>query len=123
MMKEDEVREKFKMVSDQYHLLRNQVSNLDDKKRKEENQALIGKYFKFHNSYGSGEKWWLYAKVVYADSHYVHTIAIQTLPGEGIELKQHSIPYHLSGYTPCKKSEFDRAYKAALKKIREDVGY
>lgn len=39
----------------------------ETRKRVAENRALIGKFFKYRNSYGSGEKWWLYVAVTGVD--------------------------------------------------------
>ena len=36
---------------------------MEQEKAKAERRLLIGRYFKYHNSYGDDERWWLYATV------------------------------------------------------------
>lgn len=43
--------------------IRERIHDLDAAERKKVNRPLRGKCFKYRNSYGSGDGWWLYVKV------------------------------------------------------------
>ena len=41
-----------------------ELNEIEAKERDEKNALVVGKCYKYRNSYGSGKKWWLYTKVL-----------------------------------------------------------
>ena len=88
------------------------------KERDAANRAVIGKTFKFSNSYGSGSRWWLYTRVTDVKDGNIVAFQFETDSLGEIHIKPSTIRMQISdGYLPIKKSEFDRAWKAVARKI------
>jgi hypothetical protein len=63
MNKEEIVRKKYEKV-------RKQLDEIESNKEIKENNKLVGKCFKYLNSYSSpSEKWWLYKKIIKGDKN------------------------------------------------------
>ena len=91
-----------------------------------ENTKLIGKYFKFKNSYGAGKKWWLYKKIVAANTDSVTTISAEKDNDESISIQTDNrsatgFKAKNSGYTPITKREFSQKFKKLLAEVNELV--
>lgn len=52
--------------------LRAERDNIERETRLKDAQKLLGKCFRFRNGYGSGDKWWLYYKVISIDLDGIH---------------------------------------------------
>ena len=122
----EQIKAKLKEKGEDYHKdtksLREERDKLLTEIENEEGKKLVGKCFKFRNSYGSGEKWWLYSKIVGADSEWVNTLELQKLPFSGIEIKLNKISKSLfenGVYTSITKKEFNNVYKRFIKKIED----
>jgi hypothetical protein len=62
---------------------RHELSDITDKETEAKTKALVGECFRFRNSYGSGEKWWLYRIVTGVNGRNVYTFEFQkTANGE-----------------------------------------
>jgi len=88
----------------------------------EENKLLLGKCFKFRNSYGSGEKWWLYKKIVSVGAWDATTISAQDCGNGSIEITKdnHSASSYKKGgyYIEISLEEFNKNFEEILKRIR-----
>lgn len=86
----------------------------------ENNQKMIGKCFKFRNSYGSGGDWWFYIQVLGINSEgYLVCISAEHCSDNKIQIEQ-SIRYSSSfskEYLPITEEEFEKAFE----KILEDL--
>ncbi len=75
-----------------------------------------GKYFKYHNSYGGNEKWWLYVYCsgVSEDARFICS-TFQVTPMGLIEIETHSEKGEWLFQIPIKKAEYNKA----LLKVKE----
>lgn len=99
------------------------LSRMQDERRRAENAALVGKTFKYRNSYSCPEKasdyWWLYAKVTKMDTD--GTLSLFTFETDKcgrirIELFHHR--YGLdSSYVPISAAEYRKALKALKARV------
>lgn len=91
----------------------------------ETNKKLLGKCFKYHNSYNNVDKWWLYLKIVSYDSISVFIIQIEKIDNE-IECKMSSLSpsnfNRLSNYIPISNEEFDLTFKTLHDKLLKVSG-
>lgn len=104
---------------EQLHALRAQVEAHDNAKRKAEHERLLGRCFKYRNSYGDGGSWWLYIKVVAIGDYWPYALKFQTcVRGEYTEFRLEvrdlitGLPANGrdgSGYIEIPRSEFDDA--------------
>ena len=91
---------------------------IEDQKRLSENLLLVGKCYKVKNSYGSGDSWWLYRKVVSLSEHYnLNTLEFQTDIYGKIQIEE-SDAYNLyDGHIEISQEEFYNAWKDLDKTI------
>lgn len=87
-----------------------------------QNAALVGRTFKFRNSYGGcdeSEKWWLYGKVIDIKDGGLLMFRFQTDNNGRIEIEpaQYKVGIADSGYQEIPEKEFDRAWAALLIKV------
>ena len=97
------------------------IWGIQAKRRAEENRPLLGKCFKYRNSYGGDrEKWWLYIKVTKVSARgEMSGLQFQTDCHNKLEIEfAHRIPINLSGgYVPITQGEFNRALRAVQKRV------
>lgn len=82
-----------------------------------ENEAacreLIGKCFRFCNSYGSGDDWWLYVKIIDVEDGNLIAHRFETCSHGTMQAQPRTAlwPHNLeSGYTEIDASEFNAAW-------------
>lgn len=97
---------------------------LEAKQRADENVKLIGKCFKYRNSYscpnGDANKWWLYVKVTKVTSRgEMNAFQFQTDIYGKLEIEaDHRVPLSFSGgYMPITAGEFNKAWRAVQKRV------
>ena len=94
------------------------LRRIRDAETKAESQALIGKHFKYHNSYGSSRpQWWLYAKVVKVGRYHPLAFVFQTDCDGKVEIEMDKRFSASSGYIEIKESEFNTAWRRVQKRI------
>lgn len=91
-------------------------------------RKLVGKCFRFTNSYGSGEKWPLYARILSFDEKAMTYLAVhfQNTTRQRIEIEyrhEYNFEQHArfgveSGWIPVSNEEYERE----LKKLLDFVG-
>jgi hypothetical protein len=91
--------------------------------------ALVGKCFKFRNSYGSGEKWWLYVRILrlHKDSLTYDTVQFQNTSRSNIEIEYRQQwnfqqGNHFSvqnGWEEITFEEYDLERKQLLRRVKE----
>lgn len=102
----------------EFNRVRAQIDAIDEAADRKKNAVLVGQCFKYHNSYGSGEKWWLYVQVVSIDCRWVKVNSFQD-DGQGrIEFEYQrthmGTQFTNGGYQRIPFGEFYAAYGAAL---------
>lgn len=102
--------------------LQNQKYKIENAERRKANSKLIGKTFRYRNSYGgTGRDWWLYARVIKIDQYGSPVcFRFQTDCDGKIEIDQnYSAPYTLNGgYQEITKTEFRKAWRVVKNKIK-----
>jgi len=92
--------------------IRGQLNKIEDKRRKEANSPLLGKCFKYSNSYGGDKRWWLYLKITKA-GYWLEGWSFQRPTDGRMEVKvEKCMMSILGGYVEISQSEFDRAWTA-----------
>ena len=84
--------------------------------RKKRFSKLLGRCFKYRNSYGSDSKWWLYAKVTGDDGYWPRTFSFQVTDRQEVGFKNNDQSSHIGGdsWTPISATEFRKELKKAL---------
>lgn len=93
-------------------------NKIEEQINKAELEKYVGRCFKFRNSHGSGDKWWLYYKVIsIAEFRDVKVITIQDVPDSNLEMNIQTIHSGmLQQEIPC--HEFDEVFKKSMAKFR-----
>lgn len=88
------------------------------------NLALIGKSFRYRNSYSCPEKpsdyFWLYLRVMSVEGLTINCLTFQTDNRGRVEIDTRHQKYSgglSDGYRPITKGQFDRAWRALQKRI------
>lgn len=100
------------------------VESANENRRIErENKKLIGTYWKYSNSYGSGEKWWIYSKIIGVDGATLKKINYQlTTHNKADIIEQDQTSYSGRqgmdrGWTKITYREFTKGTNIVLKKL------
>lgn len=97
----------------QINKLRERLWAIEVAERQHENDKLVGKFFRYHDSYGGGKKqWWIYYKVVKSsDGMYVKTFYFYIDP----ETTSATVGYEETPVslltTRCREETFRNAWK------------
>lgn len=96
-------------------LANDRLAEIQNAERYARNKALLGKAFKYRNSYSCPEKrgnyWWLYAKVVKVDQDgHLMVFMFQTDKYGNVDIKPSEHRYHMDDYTGISASEFHKAW-------------
>ena len=128
----DKRQERINILDKQLKELKKEECPLIDERNKlqeqidtENNIPLIGKCFQFRNSYGSGENWWLYAKVVSCDNWGAEVINIQkdNVGNITCRTETHSASTYKERnyYTPISNKEFKKNFDRLMKELKQNV--
>jgi len=100
------------------------ISKIETEKRRKAHAKLVGRSYRYRNSYSCPEKpsdyWWMYTKVTSMDDDgYLRGLQFQVDRDGNIMIEfAHYLYHHLNGgYEPIKTVEFDRAWEAMVEKI------
>lgn len=95
-----------------------ELNALRENERKAQHKLLLGKCFRFRNSYGSGEQWWLYARVDGVGGHWPMVFTFQVTSQDEIIVKCKDSS-HVGGdsWFPITRREFDREWAKVQKRI------
>lgn len=108
--------------------LRQQKDRLEDAERIADADALIGRCFKYRNSYSCPSKpsdyWWLYAKIVGRDRRGMVTVVTAERDRDGqprLHRDTWNYPHSFvrkdglaTGYVPITEAEFTRGWNAVI---------
>jgi hypothetical protein len=83
-----------------------------------ENRKLIGKCFKYRNRYSSGSSWWLYLKVISADTSGVKVFQFETDEYGKVEIEiTHARVHPDRGDIAITARQFNSAWKQTLARL------
>jgi len=90
------------------------LNKLEEAMERAKFTKLIGKAFKYRNSYGHGESWWLYALITSVDGYFPKCIQFQKdCDGKTTIEIDHVMgpqPFEGSGWETIELEEFSRAW-------------
>lgn len=101
--------------------LRDEIDRIDRAEQERERKKLIGKCFKYRNSYSMPQKdsdyWPIYVKVVGADGYRCRAFTFQTDKDGKIKIEPQDYFSARDGYKPITAAEFNREWKALKARI------
>lgn len=101
--------------------LRSQLDAIEESEATKFSKPLVGQCFKYHNSYGHGEKWWLYAQIVEADGRWVKVISFQDDRQGRIEFENNKAhmanQFAAGGYQRISRDEYQSAYTSLILRL------
>ena len=101
----------------QINKLRAELGPLEEAQKQEQNSKYVGRCFKFNNSYGSGERWYLYARIIDAGDYWPTGVTFQHTSSDTIEIRTDKGMTSLESWEEISLAE----YQAAWKQIMADV--
>lgn len=106
-----------KQMREQFNLLRDKLDEISAKRKREENQKLVGQCFKYHNTYGGGPKWWLYVRILETSDPYPYATTFQKTSMGILEVKTKDYFSGGSSYVSIPRAEYDAAWENFKKEI------
>lgn len=91
-----------------------QISHIERRERGKTNSLLVGKCFKFLNSYGSGDKWWLYARITKAGEYWPEAMKFQITSMKEAKVEVEDTFTGTDGYIEISREEYDAAWQSFL---------
>lgn len=108
-------------LRDQIAPLRANLERIEDAERKAQSVALVGRCFKYRNSYscpqGPKDYWWLYVKVVGIGEHWPVSMEFETDRDGKIEIRTRECFSRFEGHDEIKPSEFNAAWRSLQKRV------
>lgn len=106
--------------------IRKRIQNAENRVKAAEARKLVGKCFRYRNTYGSGRaSWWLYYRIDRADSiGGVHGLKFQVIPGGRYRMAKIEIEVndYLCSFPDMNYHEITgRQFGAALRKMQQTV--
>lgn len=116
----DRIEELKKIVAAGY-AARDELADLENADATLRNSQMIGKCQKFSNSYGSGDRWWLYRRILSVDGNQCACFRFQTTSSGLMEIQARECEYigGVNEWHDIDESEFNAAWdsmKAALRR-------
>lgn len=106
-----------------YKEARAEWDKIENKEKREQALALVGKCFKYRNSYGAGEKrdWWLYAIITGVKYAWPEAFEFEMDCNGEIRITRKSHIFLNNGWTEIHKSVFLREWRKLNQKITSMV--
>ena len=120
-----EIEKQEQLYQIEYNKFRDMVYEEEEEKLKPYAKTFLGKCYKFENSYGSGDKWWLYLKVHNVEDTSLYCISLQKANNNTIEIKpdeykcvwNYENPF--KGYIEITKEEFEEQKENFIKEVNK----
>lgn len=95
------------------------LREIEDRERDERNARLVGKCLRYRNSYGDGESWWMYCRVLRVEDGNVITHEFQTTCRDEIEIKPSRRHFFgmSDGWRLIEEAEFDDEWRALQARV------
>lgn len=87
-MKLKEIEKKMNRLYAELEPLKKQKDKLTEARAQRENAKLVDKCFVYQNSYGGGDNWNMYFKVLKVKGSWIEYVSIQKTPHGKIEIKR-----------------------------------
>ena len=97
---------------------RNVIWEAEAREKAEAARPFVGRAFRYRNSYGGDEGWWLYALAISTGGATIHIIEVEEDCYGRLEIKEdtwHERP--LDGYREIPLTEFHEQYLRGIKKL------
>lgn len=111
MDRKNEIRAQIKPLLDE-------LNRLEREEKQHETKGLIGRCFKYHNSYScpksDDDKWWIYQRITGVDSGRLHATSFQIDINGKIEIEASDIFNSVSGWQEISESEYQNAWAVTL---------
>lgn len=102
----------------QFDEARYELDRIERAERRKQHKALVGKCYKYRNSYGSDRpKWWLYAKVVKVGDYWPEAITFQRTSLDIFEVSDNKTFTASGSYEEISRQEFARAWREFLRAL------
>ena len=112
-------KEKLQAIVAKGYVARKELNEIEEKENTKKNLPLVGRCFKFKNSYGSGDSWWLYSEVLGIEGNYFKYLTFQECSGGKITVELREYGYDSLQQTEITKQEFDKRFRLLLDKLEE----
>ena len=97
---------------------RNELSEIEDKRHAKEALKHVGKCYRYRNSSGPDDHWWLYMKAIGTDGRYLVTFAFEKcLSNNEWRIKHGGTDLFLSGYSEITEGEFNKQWAKCLAEL------
>ena len=98
---------------------RDKLDAIEKKEKEKTIRPLVGKCFKYRNSYGSDENWWLYKKILsISDRAWLNAFMFQKTSRGNWEIHFNETYISLlDGYISISEEEFNQAWKECLNEL------
>lgn len=103
--------------------LQKEAEPLEESLRREQLIHFVGKCFKYRNSYGSGEEWWLYTRVLDYKDGQLRMFRFQRDCYGRFDFEPDHRGSETSLRVPITRGEFERRLTAELDRCRKDADY
>ncbi len=110
-------KERLQAIAKKGSEARRELHDIKEKEVAERNLSLVGKCFKFSNSYGSGEKWWLYSRIVGVEGSYFKYLVFQECNLGKVTVETREYGYDSMQQVEITKKEFDKQFRLLLDKL------
>jgi len=118
-MNKKELNKKIGELQKKIDPLRKELRKIEDKASLKEKQKLLGRCFKYKDSYGSGEKWWTYIKVVAVSKDVFTHLKVERRPDGFLSIRlEDDFTYHADYFlheTEIEEEEFQEQLKTMIR--------
>ena len=112
-LKEEKIMDEKEELKKKINTLRDHLWKIEAAERKKENDELVGKYFRYRNSYSApSKKWWIYHKVIKSsDSYTVTAFSFEINPYNGASVEMKEIVVGVLGQACTEETFYDAWHK------------
>src|SRR3990167_10109433 len=113
------MNEEIEKLQAKFYAARDALQLAEKKQQETDNRALVGRHFKYRNSYSGSRQWWMYTKVLAVRGSKLMCHEFQTTCDGKIEinLKRTYFGRINGSYQKATAAEFKKAWRAVQKKI------
>jgi hypothetical protein len=100
-------------LQQQFDEARHALEQIEKQARNEANEKLIGKCYRYRNSYGSGDKWWLYKIVTGIGDYWPIGTSFQKTSNGTLEIREkETMPGLPESYEEISRDEYNKQWRA-----------
>jgi hypothetical protein len=111
-------KEKLQEIVSRGHDARRELHDIEEAERAKKNSSLVGRCFKYRNSYSAPSKgWWLYAEVIGVEGSHFRYLTFQECENGIITVETKEYGYSHLQQTAITKQEYDKQFRLLLDKL------